>query len=64
LTVYLLCNVVDFGALSLRFMGGNVTSWLEGLRPGLGGLTEALFSVLLCFAVARFLYQRKIFLRL
>lgn len=64
LTVYLLCNVVDFGALANRFVGGNVTSSLDALRPGLSGLTEALFSIFLCFAVARFLYQRKIFLRL
>jgi predicted acyltransferase len=64
ITVYLLSNIVDFGSLSLRFVGGNVTSWLDGLRPGLSGLTTALFSIFLCFAVARFLYRRKIFLRL
>jgi len=64
LTVYLLSNIVDFGSLSRRFVGGNVTSWLDALRPGLSGVTEALFSIFLCFAVARFLYQRKIFLRL
>jgi predicted acyltransferase len=64
LTVYLLCNVVDFGALARRFTGGNITSWLDALRPGLSSLAEALFSLVLCFAVARFLYRRKIFLRL
>lgn len=64
LTVYLLCNIVDFGSLSRRFMGGNITSWLDGLRPGLSGLTEALFSIFLCFAVARFLYRRRVFIRL
>jgi len=64
LTVYLLCNIVDFGALARRFTGGNVTSWLDGLRPGLSGLAEALFSIFLCFAVAGFLYRRRIFLRL
>jgi predicted acyltransferase len=64
ITVYLLSNIVDFGALSLRFVGGNVTSWLDGLRPGLSGLTVALFSVFLCIMVARFLYRRKVFIRL
>ncbi len=64
LTIYLLCNVVDFGALARRFTGGNVTAWLDGVRPGLSGLVEALFSLLLCVAVARFLYRRKVFLRL
>ncbi|MGA2017201.1 MAG: DUF5009 domain-containing protein [Opitutaceae bacterium] len=64
ITVYLLSNIVDFGSLSRRFVGGNVTSWLDGLRPGLSGLAEALFSILLCFLVARFLYRRKVFIRL
>jgi len=64
ITVYLLSNIVDFGALSLRFVGGNVTSWLDGIRPGLSGVTVALFSIFLCFAVARFLYRRNVFLRL
>ena len=64
LTIYLLSNIVDFGALARRFTGGNVTSWLDGLRPGLSGLAEALFSIFLCFAVAGFLYRRKVFIRL
>ncbi len=64
LTIYLLCNVVDFGALARRFTGGSVTAWLDAVRPGLSGLVEALFSLLLCIAVARFLYRRKVFLRL
>ena len=34
------------------------------MRPGLSGLAEAVFSIFLCFAVARFLYRRRIFLRL
>jgi|CZKI01.1.fsa_nt_gi predicted acyltransferase len=64
IAVYLLSNIVDFGSLARRFVGGNVTSWLDVLRPGLSGLAEALFSIFLCFAVARFLYRRKIFIRL
>jgi len=64
LTVYLLSNIVDFGALARRFTGGSVTAWLDALRPGLSGVTEALVSIALCFAVAGFLYRRKVFLRL
>jgi len=64
LTVYLLSNIVDFGALARRFTGGTVTAWLDTVRPGLSGVTEALVSIALCFAVAGFLYRRKIFLRL
>jgi len=63
ITIYLMSNVVDFGALALRFVGGDVGMLLERLRPGLGGLVAALFSVFLCVAVARFLYRRAILIR-
>jgi predicted acyltransferase len=64
LTIYLLSNVVDFMALSQRFAGGDVAAWLDARWTGLGGLLLALTSVGLCLAICRFLYQRKIFLRL
>jgi predicted acyltransferase len=64
LTIYLLSNVVDFMALSQRFAGGDVAAWLDARWTGLGGLLLALTSVVLCLAICRFLYQRKIFLRL
>ncbi|HEY5078457.1 MAG TPA: DUF5009 domain-containing protein [Opitutaceae bacterium] len=64
LAIYLLCNVVEFGPLARRFVGGSVESSLDGVRVGLGGLVAAVLSLCLCFAVARFLYRRKIFLRL
>jgi predicted acyltransferase len=64
LTIYLLCNVIEFGPLARRFVGGSVEAALDRARPGLGGLAAAVLSICLCFAVARFLYRRKIFLRL
>lgn len=64
LTLYLLFNLVDIGAIARRFTGGSVTAWLDFLHPGLSGLAEALMTLVLCFAVARFFYRRKIFLRL
>jgi predicted acyltransferase len=64
LTIYLLSNVVDFMALSQRFAGGDVAAWLDARWTGLGDLLLALTSVVLCLAICRFLYQRKIFLRL
>lgn len=64
LTIYLISNVVDFKKLSLRFVGGDVGLALDALWPGLAGLTMALTSIALCFAICRFLYQRQIFLRL
>jgi len=64
LTIYLVSNVVDFGRLSERFAGGTVAQWLDALWPGCGGLVLALVSIVLCFWLCRFLYQRRIFLRL
>jgi predicted acyltransferase len=64
ITIYLISNVTDFGGLSARFTGGDVAAWLDARWTGLGGLVLAIVSVLLCMAVGRFLYQRKVFLRL
>jgi predicted acyltransferase len=64
LTIYLLGNLVDFKNLARRFVGGDVGLLCDALRPGLAGLVAALTGIALCFVVARFLWQRKIFLRL
>ena len=64
ITIYLISNVTDFGKLSERFTGGDVAAWLDARWSGLGGLVLAVVSVVLCMAICRFLYQRKIFLRL
>ena len=64
LVIYLVSNVVDFNALSARFTGGTIASGLDAVWPGLGGLVLALVSIVLCFALCRFLHERKIFLRL
>ena len=57
-------NIVDFGRLSERFAGGAVAARLDALWPGFGGLVLAMVSIVLCFLLCRFLYQRRIFLRL
>ena len=64
ITIYLISEIVDFWKLSRRFVGGDVAVWLDARWTGLSGLTLALVSVALCMAICRFLYQRKIFLRL
>ena len=64
LVIYLVSNVVDFNALSARFTGGAIASGLDAVWPGLGGLVLAVVSIVLCFALCRFLHERKIFLRL
>ena len=64
LTIYLVSRLVSFENLSARFVGGEITAGLNGLWPGLGGLVLALFGISLCIVFCRFLYVRKIFLRL
>ena len=63
ITIYLFVVVVSFGKLAERFVGGDVKASLNRLTPGLGALLVALVALGLVFVFARFLYQRKIFLR-
>lgn len=64
LTIYLISNVVDFNALAARFAGGPVQIGFDAMWPGLGSLVLALTGAGLCFLICRFLYLRKVFLRL
>ena len=59
LTIYMATNMVDFDAIAKRFVGGPVEASL-GLY---GPLVVWIVSMLICFALLRFLYHRKIFLR-
>lgn len=59
-TIYLVGSVCDFDDLALRFVGGSV-----GLAAGKFAEPLAMAtSLLFVFLFARFLYQRKIFIRL
>lgn len=64
IAIFLLGNVMSFSSLTKRLIGGPVAGMLDGWCPGLARLCVALGSVALCFLVCRFLYKRKIFLRL
>jgi predicted acyltransferase len=64
LTLYLVANVADFWKLSSRLVGGDVGAWLDARWAGLSGLVTGCVCVALCMALCRFLYQRRIFLRL
>jgi predicted acyltransferase len=64
LAIYLLSNVVNFEKLSARFAGGEIASGLNSLHEGLGGFVLALTGIALSVILCRFLYVRKIFLRL
>jgi len=64
ITIYLAVNIVSFGKLAERFAGGDVRAFLDvHVAKGFGNLVVALVSLCLVFWLARFLYQRKIFLR-
>lgn len=48
-----------------RFVGGDVSNWHDAhLTNGAGELLIAIIALLLAIVVARFLFVRKIFLRL
>jgi hypothetical protein len=65
LTVYLAANLLDFEAIAARFVGGDVRALLDShIVNGAGGLGIAIVGLALPVLLVRFLYQRKIFIRL
>lgn len=65
IALYILAHVIAFQQLAQRLVGGNVEQMLDTrVAAGFGGFLVSLVSILLCVAVARFLYQRQIFIRL
>jgi hypothetical protein len=67
ITLYMLASFLGGGGfekLATRFAGGSIRNYLDDhVLPGLGQLVIACVGVLLFTLLARFLYQRKIFLR-
>jgi predicted acyltransferase len=59
LTIYLGVEVIDFGKIARLFVGGDVNGWFGRY----GQLVLALTTLAFVFLFLRFLYQRKIFLR-
>lgn len=65
LAAYLAVNLVDFPAIAARFVGGDVEAFLDANHAkGIGGLLIALFGLALPVLLVRFLFQKKIFIRL
>ena len=65
LAAYLAANLLDFDSIAARFVGGDVKAFLDAnVVKGLGGLVVALVAVILPVLLVRFLYQRKVFIRL
>ena len=66
ITIYLASNILGgFGKLAGRFAGGDLKAFFDAhVAKGFGDLVVACVGLLLAFWLVRFLYQRKIFLRL
>ena len=65
ITIYLAHNIISFPTLAARFAGGDLQRCLDlHVAKGAGGLLVALVEVTLTFLLVRFLYVRKIFIRL
>jgi predicted acyltransferase len=65
LAVYLAVDFIDFAALAERFVGGNVSAFFDTrLSAGFGALVIELVALLLPVLLVRYLYQKKIFIRL
>jgi predicted acyltransferase len=65
ITIYLAVNIVDFPAIANRFVGGGVKAFFDThVAMGIGALVIALVGLVLPVLLVRFLYQRKVFLRL
>ncbi|HVZ53486.1 MAG TPA: hypothetical protein VG986_16085 [Pseudolabrys sp.] len=62
--LYFLNGIVGFAPLASRLVGGDFGSLLDRLvTPGTGALAGFLVGLIFVVALARYLYQRKIFLR-
>lgn len=64
LTVYLTARFVPFREIATRFVGGDVEIFMDThIAEGFGSVVIAAMSLLLVVLFARFLYRRKIFIR-
>jgi predicted acyltransferase len=61
--LYLLSALVDFPRIAVRLVGGDVGDFLDRHLPGSSAVAVALVALLIVMLLARFLYQRRIFLR-
>jgi|ERR1051325_594472 predicted acyltransferase len=64
ITLYLLVNIVSFRGVSQRLVGGSVSSFFDKtVTAGFADVVTMTVRLVLVILVARFLYQRKIFLK-
>lgn len=64
ITIYLAVYIVDFPKLAEKFVGGDIHAYFEAhVAKGFGDLVIAMVALLLSILLCRFLYHRRIFLR-
>ncbi|HVU25584.1 MAG TPA: DUF5009 domain-containing protein [Opitutus sp.] len=64
ITLYILSSILWFPEVAQRLVGGSVSAWFDAhAGQGVGGIVVTIVGLGLMLAVARFLYVRKIFLR-
>jgi len=64
ITLYFLNNIVDFRQFAARLVGGDVGRIFDQLvAQGTGRFLSAAVGLAIALVLARFLYRRKIFLR-
>ncbi len=64
ITLYMVNNVVDFNRLAHRLVGGDIGDFFsQHLTKGAGHFLAAVVGLALAITLARFLYRRKIFIR-
>jgi predicted acyltransferase len=63
ITIYIVAHIVRLEKLAERLVGGEIKSAFDQLRAGAGDLVIALVALGLAVLLCRFLYQRKIFIK-
>jgi predicted acyltransferase len=64
IALYMINNIVGFQGIARKLVGGDVTNFLDGqLTRGAGSFVSIVVGLALAIVFARFLYHRKIFLR-
>lgn len=64
ITLYLVSPLVGFSTVAQRLVGGDISNFLDArVAPGAGAMLVAFTGVGLLLALARFLFVRRIFLR-
>ncbi len=63
ITIYMVAHVISLDKMAERLVGGEIKAAFDGFRPGTGDLLLALTALGLAVLFCRFLYRRKIFLK-